>query len=60
MENELIRIIKLMLKEIVEDLSDRHTVSVNFMERILAKMQEDEEKIELLRGIRIDLIEKSK
>ena len=60
MENELIRIIKLMLKENVEDLSDRHTVSVNFMERILAKMQEDEEKIELLRGIRIDLIEKSK
>ena len=60
MENELIRIIKLMLKENVEDLSDRHTVSVNFMERILAKMQQDEEKIELLRSIRIDLIGKNK
>ena len=49
-----------MLKENVEDLSDRHTVSVNFMERILAKMQQDEEKIELLRSIRIDLIGKNK
>ena len=48
MENELVRIIKLMLKENAEDLSDRHVVSANFMERILAKMQADKEVIELL------------